>query len=341
MRSPTSSVLVLSACAVALASIATAQTPTLTAHPQETVQNGNGNLVPFGVSSAAPPANTFASGRTMILVPAHELPTVPALLFGIEVECQQTVALTYTSLAISCAPTTATSLTSTFAANYTTPPTPVLTATNLTVNWQNNTWVPIPFTTPYVHDGSSALIIDIQKELPLLTTYPFATMSTSSSPPRTDRPNMRYSFGLAGSNASQSTTASYSANPLSFRLQWQGSPAIRNRSDVGTSNNQYNVGGSVTLTMDGPAGQLYVMAAGTGILPAQVPIPGIGGALWINGVVIFASGLLDPSGLGTYLFSIPANPALVGFYLVYQGATVDPASGTITLTNATDHWINA
>jgi hypothetical protein len=276
----------------------------------------------------------------MILVPARELPTVPCVLLGMEVECQQTVALTYTSLTINCAPTTATSLTSTFAANYTTPPTPVLAATNFTVNWQNNTWVPITFTTPYVHDGTSALILEIQKELPLLTVNPFATMSTSSSPARTDRPTMRYAFGLAGSNASQAVTATTSANALSFRLQWSGTPTVRNRSDVGPGQNQYGVGGSVTLTVAGNAGALYVLAADTSFLPSSVPFPGIGGALLLPAPVIFSSGALGAGGEDTYLLSIPANPALVGFYLAYQAATIDPVTVAVVLSNGTDHFVN-
>jgi hypothetical protein len=333
----TTSRLVLLLAVVATATLGTAQTPfTLTAHPQETVDNGNGNLVPFGLSNTG----SFASGRTMILVPKHELPSIPCLLLGIEVECQQTVALTYTSLDINCAPTTATTLQATFAANYTTPPTPVLTATNLTVNWQNNTFVPITFTTPYVHDGSSALIIEIQKEIPVLSPFPFATMSTSSSPPRNDRPNMRYAFGTSGSNASQAPTAQVAANALLFRLQWQGTPTVRNKSDVGPGNNQYGLGGSVTLTISGPAGHLYAMAAGDSFLATQVPIPGIGGAVLIDNIVLFTSGLLDTAGDGTFLLNIPVDPALVGFYLAYQGAVVDPTTGAITLTNGTDHFVN-
>jgi hypothetical protein len=340
MRS--TSALLLFACTAALSPFARAQNFTLTAHPQETVQNGNGNLVPFGVSSAAPPANSFASGRTMILVPARELPTVPCVLLGIEVECQSTVAVTYQSLDIHCAPVapTTTALTSTFAANYTVPPTQVLAATNFTVNWQNDTWVPITFTSPYVHDGTSALILEIQKELPQQATYPFATMSTSSSPSRTDRPNMRYAFGLAGSNASQAATATTSANALSFRLQWQGTSTVRNRSNSGLNQTQYAVGGTVTLTVNGTAGHLYAFAADTSFLPVSVPFPGIGGALLLPAPVIFSSGVLGAGGEDVYQLNIPANPALAGFYLAYQAATIDPVSVAVTLTNGMDHFVN-
>ena len=60
------------------ASFATAQ-GALTAHPQETLQNGNGNLVPFGVLSTG----SFGEGHTMILIPKDELPSVASLFSGV------------------------------------------------------------------------------------------------------------------------------------------------------------------------------------------------------------------------------------------------------------------
>lgn len=184
-------------------------------------------------------------------------------------------------------------------------------------------------------------MIEIQKVVQQASTYPFMTMSTSSSPPRNDRPVMVYTFSAPGGGASTATNGGYSANPLSFRLVWTATPTVRNLSNVGSSNNQYNLGGQVTLTVQGTPLNLYVLAAGTGFLPAALPLPGIGGALRINGPVIFTGGLLDPSGVGTFLFNLPTNPALVGFYVTYQGAEVDGASGLITLTNGTDHFINS
>lgn len=313
-----------------------AQNPALTAHPQETLQNGNGNLVPFGVLSTG----SFGEGHTMFLVPKDELPSFPAILWGIEIHGQASATIDYASLTLNLGPTTATTLVPTFASNFPTTPTTVLQATNLQVNYLSNAWVQIPFTQPYVHDGVSALVIEIQKVVQTAASYPFMTMSTSSSPSRTDRPNMVYAFGTPGSGASTALTGPYAANPLSFRLVWAGTPTLRNRGDIGTSSNQYNVGGSVTLTMNGPASNLYVLAAATGFLPAAVPIPGITGDLRLNGAVVFDGGLLDPAGVATYLFSIPNNPALVGFYITYQGAAIDPVTGGITLTNGTDHFVN-
>lgn len=325
----------LSLC-VLLVPVLTAQNPALTAHPQETLQNGNGNLVPFGVLTNG----SFGEGHTMFLVPKDELPSFPAILTGIEIHCQATASLVYSSLTLNLGPTTATSLQPTFANNFPTAPTNVLQAVGLQVNYLSNAWVQIPFTTPYVHDGTSALVIEIQKVVQTAASYPFMTMSTSSSPSRTDRPNMVYAFSTPGGGASTSPTGPYAANPLSFRLVWAGTPTLRNRGDLGSSQNQYNVGGTVLLTMNGPSSHLYLIAAATSFLPVAAPIPGITGDLRLNGPVIFDAGLLDPAGVATYTVSIPNNPALVGFYITYQGATVDPVSVGITLTNGTDHFVN-
>ena len=321
---------------VATTTLLAAQSTALTAHPQETLQNGNGNLVPFGVLNSG----SFGEGRSMFLVPKDELPSQPALLVGMEIHCQGNVTLDYASLTINCGPTTATTLTSTFAANFPSTPTPVLQATSLQVTYASNAWTPIPFTTPYVHDGQSALVIEVQKLLQTAATYPFATMSTSSSPPRNDRPNMVYTFSTPGGGASQSPTGSYQANALSFRLQWQATPTLRNLSNVGTSGNQYNVGGQVTLTMQGSPSHLYVLAAATSFLPVALPLPGFGGALRLNNPLVFTGGLLDPNGVGTFVFPLPNDPSLAGYYLTYQGADIDGATGFITLTNGTDHFVN-
>lgn len=313
-----------------------AQNTALTAHPQETLQNGNGNLVPFGVLSTG----SFGEGHSMFLVPKDELPSQPSLLVGIEIHCQASVTLDYASLDIHCGPTTATSLTSTFAANFPSTPTTVLSATSLQVNYASNAWTPISFTTPYVHDGQSALVIEVQKVIQTAASYPFATMSTSSSPPRNDRPNMIYTFSAPGGGAAQSPTGGFQATALSFRLVWQFTPTLRNLSDLGTSGNQYSIGGQVTLTMQGDPSHLYVLAAANSFLPTALPVPGFGGALRLNGPIVFTGGLLDPNGVATFVLPLPNDPALIGYYLTYQGADIDGATGLITLTNGTDHFIN-
>ncbi len=276
----------------------------------------------------------------MILVPARELPSVPCQLTAIEVHCQSAVTIDYATLNISCAPTSATGLNLAFVPNYGLPPWPALQATNLQVNYQSG-WTRIAFPAPYPHDGASGMLIEIQKVVqPGAAGFPFATMSTSSSPPRNDRPPMVYAFGSPGSGAASAAAGSTYANSIVYRLEWNGSPTMRHRSDVAASGNQYGLGGSVTVTFHGAPGQLYVMAAATGYLPGDAPIPGFGGALRLANPVTFASGLLGFGGEDSVTYSIPTTPGLVGFFIAYQGAAFDLATQAVTFTNCSDHFVN-
>src|SRR5215813_9955769 len=129
-----------------------AQTTTATAHPQDTTQNSIGNLVPFGCNSN--PAVPFSNGHCQVLIRGLELPGPGAILTGMEVHCQGNVALTYSTLNIAASATSATGLTSNFAGNLPAPQT-LLTATNLNVTYVSNSFVSIPLTGIYVHDGTS------------------------------------------------------------------------------------------------------------------------------------------------------------------------------------------
>lgn len=315
----------------------TAQSPTLTAHPQETLTGGNGNFAPFGVFSTG----SGAEARTQLLVPADELPGPGAALTGIELTALVGGTVDYQSLQITAAPTTATSLSSTFAANLGASQTVVLQATGLVVAHSTTAWVRIDFTQPYVHDGQSALVLDIRKVTqPIGGSFQFVSTRKNSQPPRVDRPPMVYAFGNPGSGGSNATAAFASDDAIGFRLVWLGTPTVRNRSDTGASGSQYGLGGAVLLTVQGDPGFLWVLAAGSGFLQPGLIVPGLQGTFRLNGPVPFASGLLDLTGIGTATVAIPNTPSLVGFYLVYQAATVDPATGAIALTNGTDHFVN-
>lgn len=318
-----------------LAAAAAAQTTRPTAHPQDASNISGGNLVPLGAWSNG----NYSDGRTMFLVPKHELPCFPAQLLGIEV-IGNSGSLTYSSLRLFVGPTTATSLQMTFAQNHQTAPTQVLNATNLTVSYPASTWTTIPFTQPYMHDGTSAMVIEIQKIVQYVGGMPIMTMASSGPPLRTDRPNMIYAFGNQGSGASQAVSALVSTDAIAFRLRWAGTPTLRNGSNVPYGTPQYVPGSWVTLTLNGPANHFYVMSAATAFLPVAVPIPGVLGDARLTSPFTFTAGLLDANGTGTYQLIIPWNPGLVGIHLAYQGATVDPFSGGITLTNGTDHFIN-
>ncbi len=307
-----------------------------TAHPQDVLQGGGGNFAPFGVFSSG----QGAEARTQFLVPKDELPGPGTLLTGIELTALIGGTVDYASLEISAAPTTATSLSNTFASNLVNPPTVVLPATPLQVTWSTTAWSAIDFAVPYVHDGTSALVIEVKKVVQAAPSFTFVTMRKNSVPSRGDRPQMVYSFGGPGSGTSNATSAFGNDEPVSFRLRWQMTPTLRNESAQGPSNNQYGLGGSVTFKIDGDPNELWVLAAGSGFLPTSTFVPGLLGTFRLAGPTLFASGLLDPNGVGTFALNIPNTPTLPGLYLAYQAATVAPATGVIWLTNGTDHFVN-
>jgi len=302
----------------------------ITAYPQDSIQNGSGNLVPFGVFSSG----SFAEGHTQVLVPAPYLPGA-GVLMGMWVHCQNVATLTYSSLQITLSPTTATSLTTTFANNLTTPVV-VLSATNLTVNYTGQ-WVQIPFTTPYPHDGVSSLVIDVQKVV--VPPFVFATMSTTSNPARSDLPNMVYAFGTPGSGANNATVATISASTLAVRLNWTGPPTMRLLSNPITSGaNQFAIGGSITDTVNGTPGSLYLNQVGTAL--QNMSLPPIVGVWRVNGVTLNL-GTLSPAGSAALTIPIPSNPALVGLYLAFESITLDAVTLTPQFTNAADCFLRS
>ena len=141
--------------------------------------------------------------------------------------------LNYASLRITISPTTAASLSPTFAANLPQPQT-VLDVANLSVNWQAGAFTPITFVNSYTHDGQSALVIDIQK---VVAPIGDASCKTIQNSRRTDLPPMINAFGLAGSGAHAAAVATATANsPISLELRWAGAagaftPTLKLKSD--------------------------------------------------------------------------------------------------------------
>ncbi|MBK8095597.1 MAG: hypothetical protein IPK26_00710 [Planctomycetes bacterium] len=304
----------------------------LTAHPQETTDNSSGNLVPFGVLAAG----NFAEGRTHVLIRGVELPGPGAVLLGMDVHGQNVANLGYLSLDITVSPTTATSLSLTFANNLPLPQT-LLSTTNQTIGW-NGQWVPITFTTPYVHDGSSALVIEIKKVVDP-ATFAFLTCSTSSDPQRGDLPPMAYEFGGPGSGAAQNPTARFTAAALAVRLHWAGAPTVRLLSNrFGPNNTQFAIGGSITHTVAGSPNELFInLLAQSFLNPPQALAPVVGE--WrVNGPTMNL-GVMPAGGEAVTTINIPNNPQLVGQYFTWQSLTVAPGLTGAWFTNAADAFI--
>lgn len=175
----------------------------VSSYVQDTVTGAAGNAVPLGCG----PTGLFVAGRSQILIPAAYLGCPNAIPGGLAAVGQNSVAastsIRYASLRITLSRTTASTLSATFA-NSAPLPQVVRNATNLTVYYVAGVWTPIQFTTGYLHDGTSNLVIRIQK---VVSPVGDATMKTIANAGRTDLPRMINALGGAGSNAHTATTA--------------------------------------------------------------------------------------------------------------------------------------
>ncbi len=305
-----------------------------TAHPQETLAIGAGNFVPFGCFSAT----QFTDARSQILIRSEELPGPGATLVGIEVHGQNTLSLDYSSLEIDVYPTTATSLSTTFADNITTTVDPVLRSTNLRVGYDANHWTPFSLQHNHVHDGVSGLVIEVRKIVDP-TTAQFETMDTNVNSGRADLPSMVGSFGGPGSGASTAVTAQTRAAAVSLRLIWIHAPTIRLLSDPVGNGDQFGLGGTVIHIADGTPGSIVANFVGTSFLDTPVFLPPVVGRLLVSGALMNVD-ILPASGRVQQRIPIPNDNSLIGLYLAYQSVTIDAVTGIVQLTNGVDHFVN-
>lgn len=325
---------------LALASVLPAQVQT-TSHVQASTVGTFGNVPALGCS----PTGLFAESRSQILIPAHHLPGPGAVLLGLEALGASSAAtnttLTYASLRITVSPTTATSLQAAFAANLPSPQV-VLDVGNLSVNWQANAFTPITFVTNYVHDGASALVIDIQK---VVSPIGDASMKTIQNARRTDLPRMVQAFGGAGSGAHLASTATVTSNPpMSLQLRWGLAggghvPTLKLKSDpTAPFRAPFEIGQSFQRIAQGEPGSLLLNVGSTLRLDPAVAFPGIFGALSVGNPLVLDSAVLPASGQAAAVLALPADPSWVGLYLVFQSLVIE-SDGEWRLTNAADCFV--
>jgi hypothetical protein len=322
------------AACMALAAPLACQQSRRTAHPQETIGSSSGSVLPFGCLDAT----AFTEGRTQILLRDQELPGPGAVLIGMEVHCQNTVALDYTSLEIDVFPTTARTLSVTFADNETLPVHPLLRATNLQVAFDSSGWSAIPVQIHYQHDGVSGLVIEVRKVVNPATAQ-FATMIATSNPVRVDLPPMACSFGGPGSGAATAAAAQTITAPLSIRLLWSQVPTVRLLGDSAPGGNQFGLGGSIGHTVDGTPGSLLADFVGTSFLDPPQTLGPILGRFLVQGVTL-DFGFVPSTGSAQLVLPIPNDRNLIGLHLTYQSATLDQVTGLAQFTNGADLFVN-
>jgi hypothetical protein len=331
-------------CTLLFLSALTAQQLATTTYVQGSFGGPYGNAVPFGCLTNG----LFVEGRSQILIPAPLLPGPNAKLTGIGVHSQTTTGgsgtLTYPLLKITAARGSATGLSPTFASNLVSPVV-VLNATNLPIQWVANSWTVIPFSTPYVHDGRSDLVIEIQKIV--VPTLDLASRTIQNAG-RTDLPRMINALGGAASGAHSAATATVTTNYApSLQLRWTsasppGVATLKVRSDAASTwANQFALGRSVDITVQGAPGApvFHLIAPGIHIRTTTSPL--LDGRLWLEGWLTWSQGILPASGETTITLPIPQNSALVGVYLAHQSIVAATPAPPWKVTNAADYYIRS
>jgi hypothetical protein len=332
--------MIRSLACLAFASAIPAQVQT-TAYVQQSTLGTFGNAAPLGCS----PTGLFAEARSQILVPAQHLPGPGAVLLGLAANGQSgsgtNTTLHYALLRITISRTTATSLSATFAHNLPAPQV-VLDVANLTVDWHATAFTPITFLNSYTHDGSSSLVIDIQKVVQPIGDAGFRTIQNSR---RTDLPRMINAFGTAGSGAHAAAVATATNNsPISLELRWAGvagarTPTLKLRSDpTAPFRAPFGIGHPVTTTVQGEPGGFFASFEST-TRTAPVTIPGLIGQVWIADPLLLGSGILPAAGESALTQVLPNDPSWVGLYIACQALVIEP-DGDWRVTNLADCFVS-
>jgi len=304
------------------------------AYPQDGTGTGSGNLVPMGYSTSA----NFDEGRYQILVPADHMPVPGAIITALEVfTIPGTAAITYPSLELRLSHFVGTTLNPTFASNL---PTPVLAYSQqaVTINWTTRQWVPLTFQTPFVYDGISDLVVDIQK----VVTQGSAAIVSHGTESRSDLPRVLYAFGPLGSGANTSASGSFtSSNILKFRLRVVA-PTMVLRSDPTGSVGPFALTNTFDASVHAVPNTLQVTLASQGYAPVGTIFSPLLGFQHVdlNNSATFSIGGVPASGISTVTLTLPNDPNLVGLKFVFQAATLNSSLIQPAWTNASDFVIN-
>jgi hypothetical protein len=321
--------LVLSLCGSAAAQ-------NYTAYPIDALHGFFGHWTPFGILGGG--SGGADESRSQHLIPAAFLPSTGSVLMGIEVSPHVTGTVPYVSLAIHAGHTTATTLSNTFATNLPSPQT-VYSVSNHSIAWNSTAvWYPVTFQTPFIYDGTSNLVIEIQKVVDRANNPTLGTMShqMSNLPMRSDLPHPLFRDGTAGSGASQAATGTiYSGPPLLMRLRWTTERTLTIDSTRGTTGDYFRLGATLGLHAQGMPGEAFVDLFDGGLAATPLALPPVVGWYWLPPrFLILGSGVIGASGVGDLLLTIPSQPELVGSHLYFQALVASVSA--LSWTNVVD-----
>jgi hypothetical protein len=320
----------LALAAVLLFAIAlAAQNERITAHPQDLPHTNTGQMTPFGDLSSA------CEGRSQLLLYPMHLPGPGATLIGIEVFAMVPATTHYQSLTITLSPfPPSLARSQDFAANLPVPTT-VLQLTNQSVTWTTSSWHRFTATTPYVHDGTSGLTIDIQKDA---TPGTVAAAGVCMGLYRPDLETMLIAAGGPGSGLAQAVTATIGVLPIDLRLVWTSAPASRLRSPIpGSGHHGFALGSTLDHIVAAAPGSLYVLA-GDLQWSQPVTLPFALGQWWAQGVNLGAD-LVGTNGESVRTFQLPGLVQYLNTQVTFQALVLDVPSAQLSWTNGSDCFL--
>lgn len=317
--------------ATLLAAATTAQT--YSAYPIDDLHGVFGHWAPFGILSTG----NADEVRCHYMVPAPYLPSGGGSITGIAVSPHVTGNVPYERLIVRVGLTTATTLSPLFANNATSFTT-VYSQANFSINWNSRTqWFPITFSTPFPWDGTSSVVIEVEKvvDRPNNPTLPTISHQHTTAPMRTDLPLPIFREGSYGSGAAVAPNGSaYNGGPMLMRLLWAGDPTL-NITSTRSGRPYFHLGATMTLEVQAMPGELFGVFLDDMLAPAGQPVPPVNGLYWLSPrFILLGTGGVGGGGTGSLSLTIPNNNRLVGVHLYYQAVVASLTR--LVLTNVVD-----
>jgi hypothetical protein len=320
-----------------LASLAVAQPTHYTAYPIDDLHGFFGHWAFFGaLVYNSPPIYGSDEARCQELVLAHNLPANGALITGIEVAAHFFGQITYSTLEIRVGHSPVQALTPFFAVNSPSPQLVYAAPANHTINWNSTTqWVPFQFQTPFLYSAGSNLVLELKKIINRgMTTSGTVSHQMQNGPMRNDLPTPMWAEGPLGSGAANAASgALYGGPPMLVRFRYANEPTLTITSTP-PGGTYFRLGATVTLTVQGNPGELFVNTLDVALGSPPQLIPPINGYYYLQAVFnLMFVGVVGGGGTGPFSFTIPNAPGLVGTHAYFQSLT---AGTSITWTNAVD-----
>ncbi len=295
-------------------------------------------MAPVGYNAS----RVFDETRFQQLIPARYLPSTGATIHGIEfLGIGLTTTVNYDLLRVRLSHANLVALDVQLDANLIAPKTTFDQAPSK-LELKLDEWSPLTFETPFVYDGTSDLVIEIQKAITLdarVAFEPIVGTRVAGNPGRSDLPTPRYAAGPHGSGAAFAPRGTRTIpTPLVMQLV-VSEPSLTVRSDRGGRNgNAFAISDSLSFDVHAKAGTFFALLGYGALLPpvATPPIDGLGYVPLIGNWQIGNNVIGFDGAPATISLAIPDRADLVGFRPGFQAVLLDLTAGQLAWTSAVD-----